>query len=596
MNAEKKLAESGVIKEDDFNFDIRDVPFSRKLSFLYFSEKIVPTETGAERKQLMLSRMLNRFYVSEEMSGPDLISIRPMFDGVTVPYVCKAVPALLELNTGYGYAQFCFDNQDLIRIRGKGITLRFHAGMNPGKSGIPRLDGTFQLSYDPIGEFLFVPVKGSIDYSTEWKWKDIGSGEVVIDAMPDGSGEFELALHYHETDAERSCDYRPFMACVAEAEKDYTDWLSLYPNVPGRYEQLKKLCAYAIWICHVAPRGILKDNIILFAKDYSALSWHSAYHAMAMAENPDMAVRTMLSIFNYQDAYGELPDMVDDQYINILATKPPIQGYALLKMMERMGGGITKQHCEALYKPLVKMYQWWMTLRDTDCDGIPQYNQGCESGIDFTIMLEEGVPVECPDLLAYMILLCEALGKLAERLGRDGEAAEWFSRAKKMLDVLVRDFWNGEKFISRISTSHKIVETDTVEVYVPMMLGRRLPREIIDKMADDLADPEKYYTKIGFRSAPKQYRDGKPVPNYILGFTQIRLIPGLYEVGKKELARNVLIGFCEQNLKELPCFGYADPETPGDNIFEKIFGKCSALSSGIFLAMAGYLSEITEEA
>jgi len=595
--SERKIKKSGRLKDDDFKFDIKHVPFSRKLSLLYLNEGIARTENGSERKQILLNRTLKRYDSVEGPQRKGLLSIRPMYDNRTVPYVCAATPSMLELDTEYGYIQFCFDTKDLIRIRGKGIGLRFVSEMMPHEAAIPRLDGTYQLSFDTVGEFLFVPISGEFEFDSEWEWERVRSEEVTMEIKPDKNGEFEIAIHYAESNAERNQTYRPFYDCVDEAQKDYEEWLSMYPPVPGKYEDMKKLSAYAIWICYIAPTGILKDNIVLFAKDNSAFSWHQAYHAMAITNNVDVSVQIMRSMFEYQDEFGEIPDLVDDQYINILATKPPFHGFALLYMLERVGDKMTKEHCETLYEPLVKWYNWWMTLRDTDNDGVPQYNQGCESGVDFTAMLSKGTPVECPDLISYMILLAEGLGKLAEKLGKKEEAAEWTARSQKLLKVLVEEFWDGEKFIARISGSHDIVDFEEIEAYMPLMLGKRLPSHIIDKMTETLSDPEKYYTHIGFRGAPKQYRDGKPVPGFIGGFAQIKLIPGLYEAGKRELARDVLTGFCDINLEKLPNFGYPEfdpPKEPGQTgeAFGS-FGRCSALSSCIFIVMAAYLAEIS---
>jgi putative isomerase len=592
---EKKVKKSGKVKDDDFKFDIKNVPFSRKLSFLSFSEGLAATESGSERKQIQLNRMLRKYEAVEGPQSPGLMSIRPMFENRSIPYVCVATPSMLELDTEYGYVQFCFDNKDLTRIRGKGIGLRLFSRMKPHEACISRLDGTYQISYDTVGEFLFVPVAGELEFDSDWQWKRVGSEDVTIDVSPDSSGEFEIAIHYAESNTERDLSYRPFEDCVEEAQKDYEDWLSMYPRVPGKYEDVKKLSAYSIWICYVAPMGILKGNIVLFAKNNSAFSWHQAYHAMAIENNVDLSVQIMRNMFDYQDEFGEIPDLVDDQYINILATKPPFHGFALLYMLDRMGDRLTAEHCRILYEPLAKWYRWWMTLRDTDHDGIPQYNQGCESGIDFSMMLSKGTPVECPDLISYMILLGEGLGKLAEKLGKYEEAKEWAGKSQNMLEVLLRDFWDGEKFIARVSSSHEIVDFDEIEAYVPLMLGKRLPREVVDKLAETLSDPEKYYTHIGFRSAPKQYRDGMPMPGFVGGFAQIKLIPGLYEAGKKELARDVLTGFCDSNLEKVPNFGYLEFDPPGQkgDGFGS-FGKCSALSSAIFIVMAGYLAEISK--
>jgi hypothetical protein len=596
--SEKKVKKSARIKKRDFQFSLRDAYFGRKLSFLYIGEAVSKTENGAERKQLFVERTLRTYNSGRAAPKPGLFHMRPMHEGRTVPYATTMIPSMLEMRTEYGYVQFCFDNKELLRIRGRGVQFRFFAELKPHEFCIPRMDGTWQLSYHVAGEFLFVPLKGRFELDSEWEWKRLGGEDPVMDIFPDSDGEFEIAIHYLEANTERLAKYRPFDECVEEAQADFDEWLSMYPEVPSKYEELKKIAAYCVWICYIAPRGILKDNIIVFDKTNGAFSWHQTYFAMAAAGgNIDVAVQIMRSMFYYQDEYGEIPDIVDDRYINILATKPPFHGFAVLYMMEHAGDKMTAEHCKILYEPLMKWYNWWMTLRDTDNDGVPQYNQGCESGMDFTLMLAKGTPVECPDLIAYMILLAEALGKLAGKMGMGKEAADWEAKSKKLLDVLIKEFWDGEKFIARMSGSHELIDFDEIEAYAPMMLGKRLPHEIAAKIAGTLSDPDKFYTHAGFRSAPKQYKDGVALPGFLMSFTQIKLVPGLYEAGWKDLARDVLTGFCEANYNQHPDFGYSefDPAKPGTGATAIGFGKGSSLAGAIFLVMAGYLSEISKE-
>jgi hypothetical protein len=588
---EKKRKKSGAIHKNAFQFKITDVPFSRKFSYLYMDEGVCPCETGAERKQLRLNRTMRKY--PEGTKAPALMAIRPMAEDRSVPYTCAVTPSMLEINTEYGYAQVCFDQKDLIRIRGTGIRLRFFLRFNPHEALVPRLDGTVQASFDAAGEFLFVPLEGALDYESEWDWQHARSEDTVLDIVPPGQGGFELAIHFADANTERLTKYRAFEDCVGDAGRDYANWLAMYPPVPGKYEDTKKLCAYAIWICYASPLGILKNNIVLFSKDNSALSWHQAYHAMAITKDADTAVQIMGSIFEYQDAYGELPDLIDDQYLNILATKPPFQGFAFLYMLERMGDRITAEHCAALYGPFARWYEWWRTMRDTDGDGVPQYNQGCESGNDYTEMLAKGTPVECPDLMAYLILLAESLEKLALRLGKRAEAAVWRARASHMLGHLLDEFWDGEKFIARLSGSHEIVEAEEIDCYMPLMLGKRLPPEIVEKLAERLADPELYYSEIGLRGLPRRYKDGKPQPGLVMAFAQVKLAMGLYAAGKTELARDILRRFLDVNAKQLPnfaCWEWLEPGMEG-----LAFGKCAALSCSIFMAMAGFLAEISRE-
>lgn len=591
------------VKDDDVSIDIRTTPFGRRLSYISLREGLYIDEHGHECKQLGLFRLQRKYSAEERAQSqifPGVMSIHPFHDGASALFHCTATPSMLELRTDHGYVQFCFDCKDLLRIRGKGTGLRFFSKMKAHEICIDRLDGTYQATYDMVGEFLFVPLHGKLDMHSQWDWKDACCESVTIDISPDADGEFELALHFRETDTERCPYYRPFEVCVEEAQKDFSDWLAMYPPVPAKYEGMKKLAAYCIWICSVAPMGLIKSNIITYEKTDSVFAWHGAFHAMTLQNDLDFSIETLMSIFEYQDDFGQIPDMVDDRYVNYLATKPPYHGITVLYLLDHMGDRITKEHCEAMYGPMVNLCNWWTTIRDTDNDGVPQYNQGCEQSFDYSVMFAKGVPVECPDLIAYIVLLEEALSRLAARLGRMDESERWLNRSKTLLDTLIQEFWDGEKFIARLSSSHEIIEFDEIDTYAPIMLGKRLPDVVVDKVAQALSDPEKYYTQMGFRANTEQYVDGNLLPGIITGCTQLKLVPGLVEAGKADLARDILTGFCDITLEKMPMYRYLEFEAPKglENeisvLYYTDFGVCSALSCVFFLILASTLAEISK--
>ena len=599
-----KFVESGKVNKNDFTFDIRKAPFGRKLSYTSIIDGKYRTEEGVERNQLGLFRLPRKYSADERMRSkvfPCVMSIRPMYDDESVEYACTAKPSMMEVQSEYGYVQFCYDSKDLIRIRGNRTGLRFFSKMNPHDGYISRLDGTCQVTYDMVGEFLFVPIKGELKVQSKWDEEKACIEDIIFDISCGLEEEFELAIHFAQSDTEPCPTYRPFDECVEEAQKDYEDWLAMYLEIPEKYEYIKKLAVYCIWTCCVAPMGLLKNNIIAYEKTDSVFAWHSAYHAMTMTKDVDFSVHTMNTIFEYQDEYGQLPDMVDDRHINFLSTKPPFHGIAVLHMLDHMGDRMTEEHCRSLYEPLVKLHSWWTTFRDTDNDGVPQYNQGCEQSYDYSVMFSKGLPVESPDLIAYIILLEEALAKLAEKMGMIEESKEWFNRSKTLLDILLNEFWNGEKFISRMSSSHEVVEFFEMDAYSPIMLGKRLPAHIVDKIAEAISDPEKYYTPIGIRSVQRKYFNGKPIPGIINGTTQIKLAAGLYEAGKTELARNILTGFCDITLEKLPMYRYLEFDPPegfegeGSILYYIDFGVCSGLSCVFFLLLASLLKEIDDK-
>jgi len=219
-------------------------------------------------------------------------------------------------------------------------------------------------------------------------------------------------------------------------------------------------------------------------------------------------------------------------------------------------------------------------MRDTDNDGIPQYNHGCESGFDFSPMFAKGVPVETPDIICYVALLAEALEKITLRLNLP-ESAQWGLKSKLLLDRLYSDFWNGERFIAMLSGLHEIVDFNTLEACFPFMLGKRLPADISDVMAKDIA--EHYATPYGLRSEPRSDK-----PGTIMGFCQTLVLPGLYRAGHRDLASRLLRGYVDYGAENEPAFFFSEDGSGAD---ANDFTKMSALSAALWLGCAIFLHE-----
>jgi hypothetical protein len=172
-------------QRDELHFDVVTVAFGRGLSHLSVTEELAPTETGAERKQLTLYRGVRTYGKNEDIIRKRNIGFRPLYDQRSLPYRLDATPDQLSIKTEFGDACVFFDGTDVIRIRGKGISLRFFAKMGKRESAVSRPDGCCQINQLMTGEFLFVPIKGKLEFEAEWIWERNGESDVLIDIEPD---------------------------------------------------------------------------------------------------------------------------------------------------------------------------------------------------------------------------------------------------------------------------------------------------------------------------------------------------------------------------------------------------------------------------
>ena len=553
------------------------LPFSRRDSLL-----TLRWDSGA----LVLSRFIKEFNPDTKAAReykPEAFRFVPDPSGTVS---CSADPSVLTLAGDAGETRLCFDGADTVRLRSAGLFP--DVVLPPGKpeetgTFLDPLDGTALLNTTAQGAFLFVPLRGMIRVLPN-----------RLQLSPDPEGIFELAVHASRCEPLRRQHYRSFDACADESLGSFEAWTALYGDLPARFSALGRLCAYAVWICCVTLPDAPQGYVTLYYRYDSAYCWQSAYHAMGTVRDPDTAADLLLTMFQYQDPFGQLPDLVDDRYVHYLSTKPPLQGFVFLNLLPRLHRPFTRDHLTRLYDPFRHWYTWWMACRDSDRDGVPQYNQGCECSMDTSAMFARGVPVECPDLLAYLILLAEALETMADALDRPREQALWHRERDRLLEILLRDFWNGERFFARVSGSHVPVETREIEMYTPILLGRRLPSDIRRRLVQDLLDPKQYWTPIGLRHAPPG--SGEMMQGVVGGFWQIKFAVGLRDAGEPWAAAELLRRYCEINLRLGPSLGYHEKEADLQALRPSPrLGLYSALACGIFLASAELLAESEAE-
>ena len=121
---------------------------------------------------------------------------------------------------------------------------------------------------------------------------------------------------------------------------------------------------------------------------------------------------------------------------------------------------------------------------------------------------------------------------------------------------MIRVFWNGERFVGRRFSTHEVVDNESLIFYRVLVLGKRLPQEIIDRMAEDLTEGNGYLTPQGLVSqrmtsiefSKLAFGNGGIIPP-----DSILVSTGLYRAGKVELAKKTAKAYCD---------GLVRPETP----------------------------------
>ena len=516
-------------------------------------------------------------------------------DGVEIPYTVTGTPICVTLTYEGGSARLCLEEDSILRMEADNAEVVFRPELHQHEIAKSRGDGSWEVAMAPLPKLLFCPVIGTIDVKTGFDVITSLPEDTSIRFLPDEQGHVDLAMHMYRSNAWRLKQYPPFADCLRSIEKEFAEYLETAPQMSEEFRIPRIINAYIVW-SHI----MVIDDIDIIYMDKGVhrctSSWQQCYHAMGQLGNPHYAWELMLDIFQYQDEFGMLPEILTDAAQNFNGVKPPFYGVAMEFLQEFTDFAfVPRKALLRLYIGLSEYVYWWLTYRDTDLDGVVSYDSADESGWDDCSFFKDGVPASSPDLAAYLVLAMEHLAKIASRLGKYYEMHEWERRAALMLDTVVREFWNGRQFVSRLADGTP-VEAGTLIAFVPLILGHRLPQEIIDTMAEALSEEGKWlspYGLAGERMDSDHYHDGGCwSAGSILAPAQLLVILGLRASGKEELAKESALRYLRALVKtEYPMI--LNPKT-GQDISETRWGAAypnrEAWTAAVFMILGHLFS------
>lgn len=327
-----------------------------------------------------------------------------------------------------------------------------------------------------------------------------------------------------------------------------------------------------------------------------AFSWEQSFQAMAAGNDISEALKLLLTMFDYQNAAGQLPDSAGDNEISYMVTKPPIQGFALNYIMRHCSfDELPQEKCAELYNCLCKLAVWWLTKRDRNHSGVPQYYHADESGWSDTSLFKKGVPLQSPDLISMLILLTEVCGTLATFAGASQkESTDWIEESKRLLTVLIQRFWDGRQFTARLAADGGNVDSASTVTFIPIILGRRLPREITEIIAARLMNEEEYLTPGGIASESLKsiyFSDAEEcfARGSLIGALQALLVIGLEDAGHVKEAETIASRWCSLCREE----GFSVKLEPFSNAASQYRYKqenvWTSWSGACFLMLAAHL-------
>lgn len=521
-------------------------PFTRKGSYIgIFADG---------KSQMIYGRKL---YVGSRRGGAAdradnvIMYLYPVYNGEKIDFGVRTTATELIFRSVYGEIRCCFAKENLLYVKGNGgMGLRLERDMKTHEMMKKRGNaGAWEQISHGMGTMLYLPLKGSIEMQADWDYDSLSTPTVRGTVLPDENGEFLLGMEESLYGAVLSESYPAYEEALADVTADWESFKAAFPTFSGELGEMRERALYTEWSFLVSPSFRLKYPSIFMTGTAMASAWQMIQNAVAMQDNIPIRNGLLMNMLDEQGELGQFPDGVDDFRGQTQGIKPPIQGWGLKWIMKRhdLKAEFSEEDLLKIYRGYGAWADWFMKYRDDDHDGIPEHGHGDDTGFDDSTAFVDDAEVECPDLPAYLGILYEALGDLAGMLGKPDEAEVWYKKSKDIIDLLIKELWNGEMFICREARSHKVIISGSLIHEIPIVLGKRLPQDIIDKLTARIMKEGAYLTPYGLASESlesQQFRVSGMARGFGLPPYHLFILTGMYDAGKVQEAKEVARRYC----------------------------------------------------
>ncbi|WP_333768348.1 amylo-alpha-1,6-glucosidase [Streptomyces sp. IBSBF 2435] len=472
------------LNPDRHAFAIQEIPFSHQGSWFNISP-VVSQHTRAEDLHL----------VSHQNGMHAVLRLVPLHPvtGERAETVWKTTPTTLDWEADSGRISLVYEGPDTVRLRGEQLGL----AITPADRELTAFTGTY-LYRDPVdGSYQFT------SYETGRRYRvtlltGVVAGSEGLEGLAGAerrlvlSGQAGWEVVIEEIDSARQPYTAPadFDAAAAAHAQSFREFADAVAPLPAAEAPAAELAAYVLWSATVRPAGFLRRPAVLMSKHWmdKVWSWDHCFNALALAPGvPDLAWDQLHIPFDHQDETGALPDSLTHSEILYNFVKPPIHGWALRRLRERLPRPPEPGELEETYRRLGRWTDFWLQARTAPEEGLPHYQHGNDSGWDNATTFDDRRVLITADLAAFLVLQLAELAALAEDLGDTEAATRHRGRADGLQDALLADLWSGARFHSRSPLSHDLRTSRSLLDLMPIVLGERLPSDIADRLAEGIA-------------------------------------------------------------------------------------------------------------
>ena len=521
--------------------DISSIPFSRFGAYVSItSEK--------DEKRLIIHNVRRR--TRENVA----FELRFEKDNAEVNYAVAAYPHVINIYSPVGNAQIYIRNDKSIVIDSDGLDV-FLKQLSKMGYGIQEGERQYKLiSQDKRIYTLIYVQNGKALLSGPIYRKRRGDHDITVDRRQElkvrcEGGKATLCLEISQVESKSIPLPIDVKKEITEIKKEWESFLAKMPPVPDHRRKYAEITWYNIWSSFVRAEDVYKNDVMLMSKKFmsSVWSWDHCFNALAIAEaDLKRGIDQFLAPFELQSETGVLPDYWNpNSEIVWGVTKPPIHGWCFGKLMDKYD--IADETLKKVYGHLEKWTNWWMEYCDSDGDGIPEYPQGCDSGWDNSTLFDIGFFLESPDLSAYLVLQMKTLARIAQKIDYKEKAHRWEEQAQKLLERLYEHSWVNDRFVAKLSRTHKYEEKPTsLQAIMPIVLGDLLDKDKFDRLVEILR--RDFLTENGpATEAPNSplYRSDGYWGGPIWAPSTYLIVDGLKRGGRIDLAKRIAKSFCD---------------------------------------------------
>jgi len=456
-------------------FDLDCIPFSYRGSWLNLSPIV-----GLHR------RSPDVHLVSHRTNLTAVLALVPVRDGTPVAAERRPTPASLAWQDTEGRIEVTFADRHTLRLRGVGLGLVLRAA----DPTLTPFTGTY-LFADPVdGSWTFTSYETGRRYrvtvlagrATAEGVEALGTAarQVAIDG-----DAWEIALEEFETAQAPFTATESFSEVVSRVGAEFADYVDALAPWRTAETPAAAIAAYVLWSATVEPAGFVGREAVLMSKHWmdSVWSWDHCFNALALGGLPDLALDQFLLPFDHQDATGALPDSVTHSRVLHNYVKPPIHGWALARLRERLPAPLTADQLEPIYERLARWSTFWLERRVGRGRRLPAYHHGNDSAWDNSTVFDADRVVETADLAAFLALQLDVLAGLAAELGRPDDADRWRARADGLFADLMEQLWDGTGFVAAAPLSGRRSPSRSLLTTLPIVAAHRLPADVVDQLA-----------------------------------------------------------------------------------------------------------------